>query len=287
MSNVSETGDLMSDLQESAASVWSAVAGAWEANAAYVDDHTADATTAMLDRLAVEPGDRLLELASGPGTLGTTLADLVGPSGEVLLSDLAPGMVEVARRRSAALDNVRCAVLDAASIDQPDESFDVVVSRMGVMFVPDPATALGEIRRVLAVGGRFGVMTWAGMEHNPWMTSVGMAAMLAGIATGGPPVGPGSIFSLGDPDQLRQLAIGAGFRDVTVDVADVVFRAPDVETHVARVGSLAGPLAALIEAASDEQRAAMRKTAGELAAPYETANGVKMPGRVVVAAGRR
>lgn len=70
---------------------------------------------------------------------------------------------------------------------------------MGLMFTPQPAVALAEIRRVLRVGGRFAALTWAGIEHNPWMTCVGMAAMMNGVVAGGPPVGPGGIFSLGDP----------------------------------------------------------------------------------------
>ena len=92
-------------------------------------------------------GDRVLELAAGPGTLGATWSELAGPTGTVVLSDIAPGMVEVARRRNAHLSNVEVAVLDASAIGRPDGSFDVVVSRMGLMFTPDPAVAFGEIER--------------------------------------------------------------------------------------------------------------------------------------------
>ena len=74
----------------------------------------------------------MLELAAGPGSLGATWSQLVGPTGTVVLSDIAPGMVEVARRRNAHLSNVEVAVLDASAIDRPDGSFDVVVSPDGV-----------------------------------------------------------------------------------------------------------------------------------------------------------
>jgi hypothetical protein len=122
------------------------------------------------------------------------------------------------------------------------------------------------------------------------MTCVGMGAMLAGLATGGPPVGPGSIFSLGDPERVRELVARAGFEDVVVEEADVVFRAPDIDTHVTRVGSLAGPLAAVLEAATPEQQAALRRTAADLAAPHAVdggAGGYALPGKVVVAVARR
>ncbi|HTD49914.1 MAG TPA: methyltransferase domain-containing protein, partial [Acidimicrobiia bacterium] len=156
---------------------WSAVAKAWDTNVDDVDAHSVEATAALLDRLAVRAGDRVLELAAGPGSLGTTWSQLVGPTGMVVVSDLAPAMVEVARRRTAALGNVETTVIDASRIDRPASTFDVVACRMGLMFTPDPALAFAEILRVLRPDGRFGALTWGGIEHNPWMTCVGMAAM--------------------------------------------------------------------------------------------------------------
>jgi len=166
---------------------WSAVASAWDDNTDYVDRHSAAATDALIAAVDVRPGDRLLELAAGPGSLGARWSQLTGPNGCVVISDIAPAMAEVARRRSAGRANVEVAVLDASSIDRADASFDVVVCRMGLMFTPDPSVALAEIRRVLDAGGRFGALTWAGIEHNPWMTCVGMAAAMHGLVAGGRP----------------------------------------------------------------------------------------------------
>ncbi len=265
---------------------WSAVAGAWDANVDEVDLHSVEATTALFDRVAVQPGERVLELAAGPGTLGAAWSQLVGPTGTVMLSDIAPGMVEMARRRNDVLDNVEVVVLDASAIDRPDSSFDVVACRMGLMFTPDPSVALAEIRRLLAPGGRVGALTWAGIEHNPWMTCVGMAAMMNGLVSGGPPVGPGSIFSLSDPAELESLVTGAGFVHVNVEEFTITFRADDIDSHIDRVSSLAGPLAAAFEAATPEQHAAVRRTAAGLAAQYVTDDGVEIPGRAFLVSGR-
>lgn len=270
-----------------AAKAWTAVAGAWDAHVDDVDSHSVAATAALLERVAVQPGDRVLELAAGPGSLGATWSGLVGPSGAVVVSDIAPGMVEVARRRNASFGNVETAVLDASAIDQPDGSFDVVACRMGLMFTPEPAVAFEEIHRVLRTGGRLGALTWGSIEHNPWLTCVGMAAMVNGLVHGGPPVGPGDIFSLGDPAELERLAKGAGFVDVTVEELAVVFRAGTVDEHVARVASLAGPLATQLGAASPEQLAAFRRTAADLAAPYVTGEGLEIPGRALLVSARR
>jgi SAM-dependent methyltransferase len=269
------------------AQAWSAVAEAWDANTDYIDNHTVEATTALLHRVSVQPGERVLELAAGPGTLGDTWSPLVGPTGAVVVSDIAPGMVDVARRRNVALGNVETAVIDVAAIDRPDNSFDVVACRMGLMFTPDPPVALGEVFRVLRPGGRLGALTWAGIENNPWMTCVGMAAMATGLASGGPPVGPGGIFSLGDPAELETLARGAGFVDVAVEEVAITFRADTIDAHVELVSSLAGPLATVLQAASPDQLAALRRTAADLAAGYVTDSGLAIPGQALLVSGRR
>jgi ubiquinone/menaquinone biosynthesis C-methylase UbiE len=273
--------------RSAAAQVWSAVADAWDANVGEIAEHSVDAVVALLDRLSVQPGERVLELAAGPGSLGATWSELVGRSGSVVVSDIAPAMVEFARLRNAGFANVDVAVIDAAAIDRPDGSFDVVACRMGLMFTPDPSVAFAEIHRVLAPGGRLGALTWSGIEHNPWMTCVGMAAMANGIVSGGPPIGPGGIFSLGDPTILEQLARDAGFVDVKVEAFGVVFRADTVDAHVDRVTALAGPLTAALQAASPDQLAAMRRTAADLAAPYLTDDGVEIPGQALLVSARR
>jgi SAM-dependent methyltransferase len=262
------------------------VASAWDDNAAYVESHAAAATEALVKGLEVGAGDRVLELAAGPGVLGTTWAELTGPAGQVVLSDIAPGMVEVAGRRNAHLSNTEVVVLDLASIDRPSGSFDVVACRMGLMFAPEPGIALREIHRVLAPGGRFGALTWAGPEHNLWMTCVGMAAMMNGVVSGGPPMGPGGIFSLGDPVVLATAAEGAGFIDVEVAEFPITFLVESIDEHVTRVSSLAGPLAAAFAGADQERLAAVRHTAAQLVADYAVDDGLALPGRALLLSAR-
>ena len=269
-----------------AATDWSGVARAWDQHIDDVDAHHGAATAALVERLALDPGDRVLELAAGPGSLGPTWSAAVGFEGSVVLSDIAPGMLDVARRRNEHLANVETAIIDASAIDRPDHSFEAVVSRMGLMFTPDPARAFAEIRRVLASGGHFAALTWAGLDRNPWMTCVGMAAMVNGIVSGGPPVGPGGIFSLGDPETVTSLAIAAGFADVKVEEIEIAFVAEDIDAHIAQVAALAGPLARGFAAATPEQLAAFRRTATELAAPYVTDHGLAIPGLQLLVSGR-
>ena len=105
------------------------------------------------------------------------------------------------------------------------------------MFTPEP---VGRVRRrsfgYLGPGGRLGARTRSGMEHNPWMTCVGMAAMMNGLVAGGPPIGPGGIFSLSDPDELERLAKDASFADVTVEaIAVTSYPTPSTPTSTGQL----------------------------------------------------
>ena len=104
--------------------MWASVAGSWGEHADYVDARAARLTQRMLERSAPRPGDRVLELACGPGGLGLAAARLVAPGGHVVLSDVVAEMTSIAaaRAESLGLDNVSTRVLDLDRIDQPDAS---------------------------------------------------------------------------------------------------------------------------------------------------------------------
>src|SRR5436190_15664066 len=146
--------------------MWASVAGAWGEHAGYADERGAALTEVLLDRAAIRPGDRVLELACGPGGAGMGAAARVGPNGEVVLSDVAEQMTTIAAERAAArgITNVRTLVLDLEQIDQPDASYDVVLCREGLMFALDPVRATGEIKRVLRADGRVSIAVWGPRE---------------------------------------------------------------------------------------------------------------------------
>src|SRR3954454_19801533 len=131
--------------------MWGAVAGSWADLADRVDARHATTTERMLALAAIGPGDRVLELACGPGGPGLAAAERVAPGGEVVLSDVAAEMTAIAAARAARRGVAGVAVreLDLEEIAEPAEAYDAVLCREGLMLVADPGRAAREIARVL------------------------------------------------------------------------------------------------------------------------------------------
>src|SRR6185437_8235679 len=220
--------------------MWDSVAGGWEENAEFADERGDDLTERLLELASLEPGDRVLELACGPGSVGIVAADRVGAEGHVVLSDVAPAMVAVAAKRAAArgLENVSTNELDLESIDEPDDSYDVVLCREGLMLVPDPAGAAAEIRRVLRPGGRLALAVWGPRERNPWLGVI-FDSVTEQLGAPVPPPGLPGPFSLEDAGTVESILSGAGFAEVSVGEFDVPYRGKSAEEWWTRTVALA------------------------------------------------
>lgn len=268
--------------------MWNSVAPAWERNADFVDEHMAEATTALLDAAELSEGDAVLDLATGPGGAGLAAADRVGSSGRVVLADVAAEMVALAGRRAEGRPVVSTAVYDQSAIAEPDGSFDAVISRHGLMFAEEPAGAVREGLRVLRPGGRYAAATWDRREANPWLGLV-LDAVGAQFGVPFPPPGIAGPFALDDPDQLTAVLTEGGLSEVRVQTIAAPMSAASLDAWWARVPQLAGPLAMALAGMEPEVRDAIRDRA--LAAGAEAGRpageGIVLDGSVLVASGRR
>jgi SAM-dependent methyltransferase len=264
---------------------WESVAPGWGRHAEFLDGRAEPLTARMLEVAKLQPDDRVLDLAAGPGGLGLLAAR---HAGSVVISDIAPGMIAIAsaRAEAAGLANVQTRVLDLEAIDEPDEAYDVVLCRDGIMLVPEPERAAAEIRRVLRDGGRHAIAVWGPPQRNPWLSLIFKAV---GEQTGMPVPPPGTPgpFSLGDPGRLNELLAAAGLRDVAVEELDVPYRAESFDEWIGRSSELAGPVAQTLAGLPAPARAELRERLQEAARPFTTADGIAFPGLALVASGRR
>jgi enediyne biosynthesis protein CalE5 len=276
---------IVQDIRTRVHEMWASVADQWGAHADYIDTRGAELTARLLALTAPQPGERVLELACGTGGVGIAAADLVGPAGEVVLSDVAPEMTAIAAARARGLANVSARPLDLERIDEPDGAYDVVVCREGLMFALDPVAAAREIRRVLRPGGRVAVGVWGPRERNPWLALV-FDAVSAQIGAPVPPPGVPGPFSLDDADRLAAVLAAGGLRDVTVGELPVPLRAASFDEWWARTTAIAGPLAKRLAAMPEPARQALRARLQEDTRTYATADGIEIPGVTLVASGR-
>jgi SAM-dependent methyltransferase len=147
---------------------WTDQAAAWDRWADRLERMAERFNQPLVEAAGATPGDRVLDLASGIGEPGLTLHKAIQPGGRLILSDLAPAMLQGALRRFR--DRGLAAgfvVQDAQRLAFADTIFDLVTCRFGIMFFPEPRVALAEVCRVLVPGGRTAFLVWGPLADNP------------------------------------------------------------------------------------------------------------------------
>src|SRR4051794_4413253 len=184
---------LLDNYRRQSLDTWDTLAPIWAAEHEFRTRTSQDVNVWLLEKLAPEPGDTVLELASGTGETGLQAARAVGDSGKVISTDFSPQMVETARSAGAeqGVRNVEYRVMDAEHTDLDDDSVDGVICRFGYMLMADPGAALAETRRVLRPDGRLVFSVWGPPDRNPWVSQLGMLAMERGLIAAPQPGMPG------------------------------------------------------------------------------------------------
>lgn len=270
------------------AEMWDSVAAAWEHNSDIVDAQMAPAMALLLDDVGIASGDAVLDVATGAGGAGIAAAGRVGSSGRVVLSDVAPAMVQAAARRAAGLSQVTTLVCDQLSIAAEDASFDAVISRHGLMFAEVPGDAVAEAVRVLRPGGRYGAIVWDAREANPWLGLI-LDAVSEQFGVPFPPPGIPGPFSLGDEDTFFAALTAGGLAQVRVTRISTPMRVTSLEAWWELVPQLAGPLAVALASLDAGVRDAIRERSMQLGAEVarDSDDGIETDGSVLVGTGLR
>jgi SAM-dependent methyltransferase len=269
---------------------WERAADGWRAHRSELQTVAAPVSQWMLEAIAPQPGETVLELAAGPGDTGLMAAELLRPGGKLILSDASERMLDVARERAADfadLDEiVEFRQIEAEWIDLATASMDAVLCRWGYMLLADPGAALRETRRVLRSGGRLALAAWATAQENPWASAA--AGEVARVLDQPPaePDAPG-MFAFGAPGKIEELLDAAGFDDVVVDAIDVRFEHPSFEDVWTTRLEMSVPFADAVSALPEPKVEELRGALEQALAPYRAPDGtLSLPGRSLVAAAR-
>jgi SAM-dependent methyltransferase len=264
---------------------WQDAADAWHRWDPVFDRWLAEGTSLLLDLAGVTEGSRVLDVAAGSGGQTIEAARRVGASGAVLATDIASNILDHAGAvaRAAGLANVATRVMDGENLEVDGGSFDAVISRLGLMYLPDKARALEQARAALRPAGRYAALVFAEPERNRFfsvpVSIIRRRAELPPPAPGLP--GPFSAVTVGE--MLEQ----AGFTDVAVTRLEAPLRlanaAECAQLERESFGALHQMLAGLDPAAQEETWAEIEQALRE----FEGPDGFVGPCELLVAAGRR
>lgn len=184
-------------------------------------------TQALIEHAGIHEGQLVLDVAGGPGEPSITIAEMIGPTGSVTCTDAVPEMVEAARSEAdrRGVKNIQFQVCAADSLPFSDNSFDVVVSRLGVMFFPDSLAAMREMLRVTKPNGVLAFVVWHKSELNPFCYIITNVLDQHVKATAADPDAPNA-FRFAEMGKLANVMTQAGAIDVRESILEFDIAAP-------------------------------------------------------------
>lgn len=267
---------------------WQAAAEAWYRWSPLLHEWLGNTTDKMLDMAEINADKRVLDVAAGAGEQTVTAAKRVGPSGYVLATDLSPEILSFAQiqAKGAGLENVETQPMDGEALTLEDESFDAVISRVGLIYFPDQQKALREMLRVLKPGGKAAAVVYSTPDKNEFFSIP--VSIIRNRAKLPPPLpGQPGPFSLGAAGVIEKAFEQAGFIKVSAIRMDSPVKLPTAKDCVQFEKESFGALHQIMSGlTADEKEAVWAEIEGELK-KFETENGFIGPCEMIVVVGEK
>ena len=266
---------------------WQAAAQAWHRWGPFLGAWLGEATETMFDLARIGPGSRVLDVAAGAGEQSISVARRVGEGGHVLATDIAPALLEraAADAREAGLSNLETRELDGEALDTlPAASFDAAISRVGLIYFPDPQRALAGMKRALRPGGRIAAIVYSTPERNPFF-SIPVKIIRERAQLPPPLPGQPGPFSLGAEGALEAAFAKACLRDMEVRKVPSPVKLPSAAECLRFERESFGALHQMMVRLSEAEREQAWQAIEEALRAFETADGFVGPCEMLVGAG--
>ena len=266
---------------------WQAAAEAWHRWGPTLATWLDPVTETMLDMAGVGSGNRVLDVAAGAGEQTLVTARRVGPSGYVLATDISANILEfaAAEARAASLTNVETRVMDGENLDELEaDSFDAVISRVGLIYFPDQQKALTGMRRALKPGGRIAAIVYSTAENNRFF-SIPISIIRKRAQLPPPLPGQPGPFSLGSPGVLEAAYQRAGFLNIQTRVIPAPLRLTSASECVRFERESFGALHQMMSGLSEAEREETWREIEQELGQFEGTEGFEGPCELVVGAG--
>ena len=267
---------------------WQTAAEAWYRWSPTLNHWLGNATDIMLDMAGITSGQKVLDVAAGAGEQAITTAQKVGPTGSVLATDISANILEFAQllAQESGLNNIQTQVMDGENLTLADNTFDAVISRVGLIYFPDQQRALQEMLRVLKPGGKVAAIVYSTPDKNKFfsvpVTIIRNRAKLPPPLPGQP--GP---FSLGAEGIIENAFSQAGFIKVKSELVDSPLLLPSAKECVRFEKESFGALHQMMSGLSDGQKESVWEEIERELQNFETEKGFVGPCEMVVAVGEK
>jgi ubiquinone/menaquinone biosynthesis C-methylase UbiE len=267
---------------------WQTASEAWHRWHPTLKTWLGPATDLMLDMAQVQAGQRILDVAAGAGEQSITAAERVGPKGYVLATDLAPKILEYAMELALekGINNIETREMDGENLTVPDNSFDVVISRVGLIFFPDQQKALREMLRATKPGGYVAAIVYSTVDKNKFFsTPVSIIRKRAQLPP--PLAGQPGPFSLGVEGVLDDAFRQAGFINVRSEVVDAPVHMATAKDCVRFEYESFAALHQMLGGLSKEEKAAAWQEIEDELSKFENGGGFIGPCELIVGVGQK
>lgn len=267
---------------------WQAAAEAWYRWSPTLNQWLGKATDKMLEMAGISSGHRVLDIAAGAGEQSITTAKKVGTEGYVLATDISSNILEYAKQmaQQAGVNNIEIKVMDGENLTLDDETFDAVISRVGLIYFPDQQKALKEMLRVLKPGGKVAAIVYSTPDKNKFFSVP--VSIIRNRAKLPPPLpGQPGPFSLGAEGIIEKTFLLAGFKNVRTELVDSPLQLSSAKECVRFEKESFGALHQMMSSLPDSEKESVWDEIERELKKFELEHGFVGPCEMVVAVGEK